>query len=210
MRKDELERCLKSQKLFLLFHNQVVCPLGIVAVSLIILGGVRPRPLFVNREVAFMNFRRVGLHIHVIEQRVVLRSGGGLSVFGLEHLRVFALHWRSIFAVLAVMLDLIDEEQAQDLHADLAGQAAQLLAEAELSRAGDIIVVSVERLAHASTNQMREMFRLVWQREGWPMGDMDFARWNRLVEIVRGSRSACDFPGEIRVRRVGNVVQMLP
>jgi tRNA(Ile)-lysidine synthase len=99
-------------------------------------------------------------------------------------------------------------EQAQEIHSEIAEGAAQLLHEAELARAGDILVFSVERLRKASANLVREMFRLVWQREVWPMGDMDFERWHRLVEIVQGSSSAWDFPGKIHGRRVGGVVQV--
>ena len=99
-------------------------------------------------------------------------------------------------------------EQAQEFHVETARDAAQLMYEAEFSRAGNILVFSADRLRNASVNLVREMFRLVWQREGWPMGDMDFASWQRLVEIVDGSCSAWDFPGTIHVRRVGNVVQI--
>ncbi len=99
-------------------------------------------------------------------------------------------------------------EQARELHADIAEQAVQLQKEAELPRAGDMLVFSATRLRGASSNLVREMFRLVWQREGWPMGDMDFERWNRVVEIVHQFLPACDFPGGIHVRRVGGVVQI--
>ena len=99
-------------------------------------------------------------------------------------------------------------EQAQDLHREVSAEAARLLRDAELPRAGDILVFSVERLREASANRVREMFRLVWRREAWPMGDMDFERWHRLVEIVQGLRPACDFPGRIHVRCVGIVVQI--
>jgi tRNA(Ile)-lysidine synthase len=98
--------------------------------------------------------------------------------------------------------------QARELHGEIAEAAAQLLATAELPRAGDMLVFSIQRLVSANMNQVREMFRLVWQREGWPQADMDFERWQRLVEIVHGARPACDFPGKIHVRRVGAVVQI--
>jgi tRNA(Ile)-lysidine synthase len=78
-------------------------------------------------------------------------------------------------------------EQAAELHADVSAQATQLLKAAELPSAGDI---------------------RVWQRENWPMGDMDFERWNRLLEIAQGSLPACDFPGGIQVRHVGGVIQI--
>ncbi len=99
-------------------------------------------------------------------------------------------------------------EQARELHGEIEAQAGRLLAQAELPRAGDMLVFSVDPLQKCSANRMREMFRLVWQREAWPMGDMDFERWNRLVEIVTGSGSAWDFPGRIHARRLGTVMQI--
>jgi hypothetical protein len=96
------------------------------------------------------------------------------------------------------------------LHAESAEAAGQLLHEAELSRAGNILVFAIDRLRDRPANLVREMFRLVWQREDWPMADMDFEHWHRLVEIVGGSRSACDLPGPIHARRVGTVVQLQP
>ena len=101
-------------------------------------------------------------------------------------------------------------DQAQELSGEIAAQAEMLRAQAELPRAGATLVFSAARLQDASANFVREMFRLVWQRESWPMGDMDFERWNRLVEIVQGSRPANDFPGKIHVKRVGGVIQMIP
>ena len=109
-------------------------------------------------------------------------------------------------AIVEVLCRLAD--QAQEFRAETARNAAQLMYEAEFSRAGNILVFSTDRLRNASVNLVREMFRLVWQREGWPMGDMDFASWHRLVEIVDGSCSAWDFPGTIHVRRAGNVIQI--
>jgi tRNA(Ile)-lysidine synthase len=99
-------------------------------------------------------------------------------------------------------------EQARELHAAIAAEAAELLRLAELPRAGDMLVFSTEQFKNASTNRLCEMFRLVWQREAWPMGDMDFERWNRLADIAAGKSTACDFPGQIYARRLGNVVQI--
>jgi tRNA(Ile)-lysidine synthase len=100
-------------------------------------------------------------------------------------------------------------EQAQELHTEIAVHAARLLADAELPRAGEILVFSAERLRSESANLVREMFRLVWQRESWPLGDMDFECWQRLVEIGAGSRSAWDFPGRVHGRRVGNILKLM-
>lgn len=101
-------------------------------------------------------------------------------------------------------------EQARELHDENERQALRLLAEAELPRAGAMLVFSTKRLLACEANQVREMFRSVWQREGWPMGEMDSERWQRLVEISRGTLTAADFPGKIHARRVGRVIQVLP
>jgi tRNA(Ile)-lysidine synthase len=99
-------------------------------------------------------------------------------------------------------------EQAQELASGIESQVKHMLLDVELPRAGEILVFSAERLQAAPANLMREMYRRVWQREGWPMGDMDFERWHKLVEITTGISSACDFPGGIHARRVGKVVQI--
>jgi tRNA(Ile)-lysidine synthase len=98
--------------------------------------------------------------------------------------------------------------QARELHAEVVQQAAQLLADTELSRAGNILVFAMNPLQAAPANRIREMFRLVWERENWPLGGMDFVSWNRLVEIVRKLRSAWDFPGFVQARRVNHVLQL--
>jgi tRNA(Ile)-lysidine synthase len=98
--------------------------------------------------------------------------------------------------------------QARALHDDIAARAKKLLAEAELPRAGNVVVFAAERCLKADANDVREMFRAVWEREGWPMADMDFERWNRLAAIAAGTLAAFDFPGKISVRRVGRVLQL--
>jgi tRNA(Ile)-lysidine synthase len=100
-------------------------------------------------------------------------------------------------------------EQAQELHREASAEAAQLLQRAELPRAGDMLVFSLPALQAASVDCVREMFRLVWQRETWPMKDMDFSYWQRLAEIACGTHSAWDFPGQIHARRAGTVLQLL-
>jgi tRNA(Ile)-lysidine synthase len=99
-------------------------------------------------------------------------------------------------------------EQAQGLQAEVVERAASLLDAVERPRAGAILVFAVEAMRNANMNLVREMFRLVWQREGWPMSGMDHEHWQRLVEIALGTYPACDFPGRIHVRRVGGVLQL--
>ena len=72
-----------------------------------------------------------------------------------------------------------------------------------------MLVFAVPPLQAASPNLIREMFRVVWRREGWPMGDMDFERWNWLVEIVSrrsaGVRFSWKNPCPASRRRIANI-----
>jgi hypothetical protein len=52
------------------------------------------------------------------------------------------------------------------------------------------------------------MFRLVWEREGWPMARMDFQAWDRVAAVARGEASGGDLPGGVQVRGRERVVQL--
>src|SRR5262249_51154529 len=101
-------------------------------------------------------------------------------------------------------------EQAAVVYHDTEPAARQLLAQAELPRADRLLIFAQERLAAAPRNLIREVFRLAWAREGWPMGGMDFDHWDQLAAAALGEVTAADLPGGIRARRCRNVVQLGP
>jgi tRNA(Ile)-lysidine synthase len=99
-------------------------------------------------------------------------------------------------------------EQAEEMHGTLLQLAEKLLAEAELPRAGSRLIFHRERLSAAPRHLIREAFRIAWMREGWPLGEMGFADWDRLAAVARGEIGAVDFPGAITARMQGRVVQV--
>jgi len=99
-------------------------------------------------------------------------------------------------------------EQAGEAFAMLEQDAAALLAEAELPRAAEMLILDAAKLTAAHPYRVRETLRMLWQREGWPTDGMTFDHWNRLVAVTRGERPAADFPGGVIVRRAGRVVQL--
>jgi tRNA(Ile)-lysidine synthase len=109
-------------------------------------------------------------------------------------------------AMVEVLCRLAD--QAQAVQAEILALAHNLLARAELPRAGATLVFQVSALMSALPHLVCEMFRLVWSRENWPLGDMDRQAWLRLDEMVHGSRTGHDFPGFVRARRKGQVLQV--
>ena len=98
--------------------------------------------------------------------------------------------------------------QLRDIQDQLTQQATALLAQVERPRAGKLIVLQRAPLQAAAPMLVRELLRLVWQREGWPQGDMGFADWDRAAARARGEPGGQDFPGGVQVRAVGQVSQL--
>jgi tRNA(Ile)-lysidine synthase len=98
--------------------------------------------------------------------------------------------------------------QAEEAYRIEESAALALLSEAELPRAGALLIFNRLRLLTAPRHQVREMFRLVWTREDWPTGSMDHAAWDRLASIVFDGLTAVDLPGGVRARRLERVVQV--
>jgi tRNA(Ile)-lysidine synthase len=98
--------------------------------------------------------------------------------------------------------------QAGEVQLEMRGLAEELLARAELPRAGATLVFRTDVLSAVSPHRIREMFRLVWQRERWPESAMGFDEWQRLVAVVNGDATASDLPGGVHVRRAERVIQL--
>jgi tRNA(Ile)-lysidine synthase len=98
--------------------------------------------------------------------------------------------------------------QADDVYRLEEAAALALLADAERPRAGDRLIFDHRTLLAAPRHRVREMFRQVWEREGWPVGRMDQATWERLADVARGVINAVDLPGGLHARRRERVVQI--
>ncbi len=99
-------------------------------------------------------------------------------------------------------------EQADALFREEEAAARRLLLEAERPRAGSVIVLHLAVLMGADRNRVRELFYLLWEREGWPVGEMSFAHWDRLAGLVFDADAAHDLPGGVRAARKGAVLQL--
>jgi tRNA(Ile)-lysidine synthase len=98
--------------------------------------------------------------------------------------------------------------QAEEVYAAEEEQARALLLAAELPRAGDLLVFDRQQLGTVPRGRLREMFRLVWEREDWPMGAMGFDAWERVAAVALGELATTDLPGKIRVHCRERVVQV--
>jgi len=99
-------------------------------------------------------------------------------------------------------------EQADEVYRQVADQAGELMKKAELPPAGAVLIFDRQILVASGRPLVREAFRLVWQREGWPVGAMDFAAWERVADVVLGKLPAVDLPGPVQMRGQKRVVQL--
>jgi len=88
--------------------------------------------------------------------------------------------------------------QASEAATELEAAAQAILAQAELPKAGNRVVLDKPRLALFPRHHVREVFRSVWHREGWPMGEMGFPEWDIMAGLALGESAAIDLPGGIR------------
>jgi tRNA(Ile)-lysidine synthase len=101
-------------------------------------------------------------------------------------------------------------QQAEEVFREEEAAALDLLRVAELPRAGTMIVLDRAKLAAAARPRVRQTFRALWQREGWPLDGMPFEAWERLAAVVFDGLPALDVPGPVRVRLQLPVIQIQP
>jgi tRNA(Ile)-lysidine synthase len=98
-------------------------------------------------------------------------------------------------------------EHASEAHEIVTHAARELLARAELPRAANAVILDASALGESRV-LIRAVVRLVWEREGWPVGGMSFDSWERAVEVACRDAGACDFPDGVTMRHTGRVVQL--
>lgn len=100
--------------------------------------------------------------------------------------------------------------QAAEAAAAETEAADALLHQAERPRAGPLVILDAATLAAAPRRLVRAAIRQVWQREGWPLGEMGFTEYERVAALATAARGAHDLPGGVRARRRGAVMQLGP
>ncbi len=100
--------------------------------------------------------------------------------------------------------------EARQLNREVIQQAHDDILSCELARAGQLAIFDAGKLWALPSSRVRELWRAVWQREHWPIGEMTRRHWQRLVDVSRGHGAAIDCPGNIRVRKLDRVVRAGP
>jgi tRNA(Ile)-lysidine synthase len=114
-------------------------------------------------------------------------------------------------------------KHAEEADTEVKFAAARVLRKAERPRAGPLVILDAAALwppneliaapgadpdNFVSSYLACEVFRRVWEREGWPLGAMTAAHWEQAVCLCSGLETAVEFPGGVVGRRVGPVVQL--
>jgi tRNA(Ile)-lysidine synthase len=100
--------------------------------------------------------------------------------------------------------------QAEEVYSEIEREASDALTDAELPRAGRVVVLDAASMLDSADFRIRELFHLLWQREGWQVGDMTHEHWQRLVDVVKGRARTWDLPGNLRIVGMPRVVRIGP
>jgi tRNA(Ile)-lysidine synthase len=99
-------------------------------------------------------------------------------------------------------------EQAGEAFEVIDEPARALLERAERPRAGDSVILDAAVLIAAPALVVRAALRRVWEREGWPLGEMTAALWEQVVAVASRDGGGWDFPGGVSARHRGRVVRI--
>ncbi|MGI6400999.1 MAG: tRNA lysidine(34) synthetase TilS [Thermoguttaceae bacterium] len=67
----------------------------------------------------------------------------------------------------------------------------------EQSASGSFIEIPIEPLRNANPVILKRYFRKLWRRMKWPLAEMGYDEWNRLVEIMSKGKASRQFPGNV-------------
>lgn len=99
-------------------------------------------------------------------------------------------------------------DHASIAYGDLERRAQTLLNRAERPRAGQWIILDRACLHAEPAADCREMLHVLWEREGWPLGEMGFDAWERVLAVLTGAIPSVDLPGGVRIRCLEHFIQV--
>lgn len=91
--------------------------------------------------------------------------------------------------------------QVNEWYAWFEKQACGLLQQLELPRLDSNVVLDATKARQAEEVLLREVLRILFEREGWPTGKMTARHWRRLAEFLRSDGIYWELPGGIYVQR---------
>lgn len=98
-------------------------------------------------------------------------------------------------------------ERARRMYPLIRRSARRLLKKATLPAADGVFVLDQRIFSRAKEDTLQEALQQLWQKNGWPIGRMNTARWNEVMEVCRLQRPQVQLPGGIVVRYKLQVVQ---
>jgi tRNA(Ile)-lysidine synthase len=99
-------------------------------------------------------------------------------------------------------------EQATEIDDFLHHCVERLLNQVLKDSQPDSCRLEITELAGQPRHLVRDLFRELWQRQGWPRQAMGYEQWNRLVDII-ASRETMTLPGRIEARFHGENLLVL-
>jgi tRNA(Ile)-lysidine synthase len=98
-------------------------------------------------------------------------------------------------------------ERARRMYPLIRRSARRLLKKAILPAADGIFVLDQRILSKAKEDTLQEALQQLWQKNGWPNGHMNAARWHEVMEVCRLQRPQVQLPDGVVVKYKLHVVQ---
>jgi tRNA(Ile)-lysidine synthase len=99
-------------------------------------------------------------------------------------------------------------EEAREILAEQQRRVRTALVQAELPRAGQMVVLDAQRLAPLGDADLGELFTMIWEREGWPRGRLTRKHLRVLARLLRAQRGSLYLPEGVRASRRGKVLRL--
>lgn len=90
-------------------------------------------------------------------------------------------------------------QQASEIEQTLSVLAERLLNQSSLDSQPNAVRLNAKLFTDQPLHLVRESFRLLWQRQQWPLQAMGFTEWNRLADVALTTGNL-NLPGKLRVR----------
>jgi tRNA(Ile)-lysidine synthase len=98
-------------------------------------------------------------------------------------------------------------ERARRMYPLIRRSGQWLLKKATLPAADGVLVLDQRILGQAKEDTLQEALQQLWQRNGWPNGRMNAARWHEVMEVCHLQRPQVQLPGGVVVRYKLQVIQ---
>ncbi len=98
--------------------------------------------------------------------------------------------------------------QVSETYGYIQNRAQKLFDSSVISIDDEMVRLDAGALRDVPVMMIRELFRLIWEKQKWPRKKMTFTHWGNLAQFVRNDQVRIDFPAGITARKRGEMLTL--